>query len=107
MRITTTTARILAALLAEPDTDRYGLEIMKATGLASGSLYPVLHRLQAAGWVSAHWEEIDPAQARRPARRFYRLTPLGVTEARQALSRLQRQITTPGLLGGAQGSLAW
>lgn len=107
MRITTTTARILAALLAEPDTDRYGLEIMKATGLASGSLYPVLHRLQAAGWVSAHWEEIDPSQAQRPARRFYRLTPLGVTESRQALSRLRRQITTPGLLGGAQGSLAW
>ncbi|HLL67053.1 MAG TPA: helix-turn-helix transcriptional regulator [Micromonosporaceae bacterium] len=48
---------------------------MHRTGLASGSLYPILARLRAAGCVTACWEEIDPVAAGRPARRYYRLTP--------------------------------
>jgi PadR family transcriptional regulator PadR len=96
MRITIPTARILAALLAEPDTDRYGLELMQATGLASGSLYPILHRLQGAGWVEARWERIDPAAEGRPARRFYRLTADGVINARQSLAQLRAQTSVPG-----------
>ncbi|MEU4419884.1 PadR family transcriptional regulator [Actinoplanes sp. NPDC024001] len=95
MRITIPTARILAALLTEPDADRYGLELMQATGLASGSLYPILHRLQEAGWVTARWEEIDPSEQGRPARRFYRLTPSGVVDARQALAELRAQTSVP------------
>jgi PadR family transcriptional regulator PadR len=96
MRITIPTARILAALLAEPDADRYGLELMQATGLASGSLYPILHRLQGAGWVEARWEQIDPGAEGRPARRFYRLTADGVVNARQALAELRAQTAVPG-----------
>jgi PadR family transcriptional regulator PadR len=96
MRITIPTARILAALLAEPDTDRYGLELMQATGLASGSLYPILHRLQGAGWVEARWERIDPAAEGRPARRFYRLTADGVVNARQSFAQLRAQTSVPG-----------
>lgn len=96
MRITVPTARILAALLADPGADRYGLDLMQATGLASGSLYPILHRLQAAGWVEARWEEVDPAEQGRPARRFYRLTADGVTDARQALAALHAQTAVPG-----------
>jgi PadR family transcriptional regulator PadR len=96
MRITIPTARILAALLAEPGADRYGLELMQATGLASGSLYPILHRLQGAGWVEARWEDVDPAAEGRPARRFYRLTADGVVNARQALAELRAQTAVPG-----------
>ncbi|MEU4619747.1 PadR family transcriptional regulator [Actinoplanes sp. NPDC023801] len=99
MRITIPTARILAALLAEPDADRYGLELMQATGLASGSLYPILHRLQDAGWVEARWESIDPATEGRPARRFYRLTADGVVSARQSLAELRAQTAVPGVVG--------
>ncbi|MBG0567990.1 PadR family transcriptional regulator [Actinoplanes aureus] len=100
MRITIPTARILAVLLAEPDADRYGLELMQATGLASGSLYPILHRLQEAGWLAAHWEEIDPSAEGRPARRFYRLTPDGVVSARQALAELRAQTSVPAPVPG-------
>ncbi|SDT58043.1 PadR family transcriptional regulator [Actinoplanes derwentensis] len=95
MRITVPTARVLAALLADPGADRYGLELMQSTGLASGSLYPILHRLQGAGWVEARWEEIDPAAQGRPARRFYRLTADGAVDARQALAALHAQTALP------------
>ncbi|MFC7534460.1 PadR family transcriptional regulator [Actinoplanes sp. GCM10030250] len=100
MRITVPTARVLAALLAEPDADRYGLEIMQTTGLASGSLYPILHRLQEAGWVDARWEQIDPSEQGRPARRFYRLTPDGAVQARHVLAELRAQTAVPGAAAG-------
>ncbi|MEU4472946.1 PadR family transcriptional regulator [Micromonospora sp. NPDC023888] len=92
MRITISVAKVLAALLAEPAAQRYGLDLMRLTGLPSGTLYPVLHRLTAAGWLVADWEPIDPAEAGRPARRYYRLTAVGVTEARQALADLRAAI---------------
>lgn len=107
MRITVATARLLAVLLTEPDADRYGLDLMRATGLASGSLYPILHRLQAAGWLDTRWEDVDPAEQGRPARRFYRLTPDGVRQARSALAQLRAQTAVPGIAGLATRSPAW
>jgi PadR family transcriptional regulator PadR len=95
MRITVTTARVLAALVTDAGADRYGLDLMRATGLASGTLYPILHRLQDAGWLVAHWEDIDPAVENRPARRYYRLTPEGATEARRSLAELHAQTAVP------------
>jgi DNA-binding PadR family transcriptional regulator len=105
MRITVPAARVLATLLADPEAHRYGLDLMQATGLASGTLYPILHRLQAAGWVSAQWEEIDPTDQGRPARRYYRLTPEGTTSARQALAELRAATATPDAPGRV--SPAW
>jgi PadR family transcriptional regulator PadR len=110
MRITVTTARVLAALLAAPEDDHYGLALMRATDLASGSLYPILHRLQDAGWVRAQWEDVDPVAAGRPARRFYRLTADGVEQARLALAELRRQTAVPGrpgVPGIATQGVAW
>ena len=103
VRITVPTARLLAALLEDPDADRYGLELMDRTGLASGSLYPILTRLRRAGWVEAHWEEIDPTAAGRPARRYYRLTAEGASRAGAALSALHRQTS----FGTPQARPAW
>ena len=95
MRMTVPTARVLAVLLDDPDADRYGLDLMQATGLASGTLYPLLHRLVEAGWLTTRWEELDPATQNRPARRYYRLTPEGATQARQALAELRSSIAAP------------
>ena len=110
MRITVPVAKVLSVLLAEPDADRYGLDLIKITGLPSGTLYPVLHRLQAAGWVSADWETIDPTAEGRPARRYYRLTTKGVTAARQALAELRaltRDTRTSWGEAGPTGAPAW
>ncbi|RAO62300.1 PadR family transcriptional regulator [Micromonospora saelicesensis] len=111
MRMTIPVAKVLAALLAEPDEQRYGLDLMRMTGLPSGTLYPVLHRLQGAGWLAADWEAIDPVAAGRPARRYYRLTAEGVTQARQALADLRAAIPDGGRRswGGTEptGAPAW
>ncbi|UWP86759.1 PadR family transcriptional regulator [Dactylosporangium fulvum] len=98
MRITVPTARVLAALLAAAHADHYGLDLMHRAELASGTLYPILNRLTEAGWLERRWEEIDPAAAGRPARRFYRLTAEGAVQARQCLAELRAQLDTSGAL---------
>ena len=95
MRVTVPVAQVLSAFLSDPGLDRYGLDLMKVTGLPSGTLYPILQRLQQAGWVDARWEAIDPVATGRPARRYYRLTGTGVGAARQALAELRAR-TSPG-----------
>src|SRR4051812_41946309 len=92
IRLTTGVAQVLAAFLAEPAAPRYGLELMRATAQPSGTLYPILTRLQGAGWVVAQWEDIDPAAEGRPARRYYRLTPDGVAAARTELAALRDRL---------------
>lgn len=86
-------ASVLAIFLDDPDADRYGLDLMRTTGLPSGTLYPILQRLQRAGWVSADWEDVDPVAAGRSPRRYYRLTPDGVPAARRSVADLTRQLS--------------
>ncbi len=100
--MTTTVATVVAALLERPDADHYGLALMRGTGLASGTLYPVLARLREAGWIEARWEEIDPVAAGRPARRYYRLTPDGAVLARRELAALHRRVGLSGRLAGGE-----
>lgn len=96
IRMTVPVARVLAALVADPAGDHYGMELMQAAGLASGTLYPILARLTEAGWLEKRWEQIDPVAAGRPARAYYRLTPAALPIARQRLAELHEQIrTTP------------
>ncbi len=92
VRMTSAVAKVAAAFLSDPATDRYGLDLIRTTGLPSGTLYPILVRLERAGWLTTLWEEIDPAAEGRPARRYYRLTPEGIVEARRELAALHQQI---------------
>ncbi len=77
------TEALLAALLHAPSSWRYGYDLSKETGLKSGTLYPILMRLEAQGWLETEWE--DAAAPGRPRRHLYRLTALGSTEARALL----------------------
>jgi PadR family transcriptional regulator PadR len=92
VRVTMAVSKVLAAFLEDPAADRYGLDLMRASGHPSGTLYPILLRLQQAGWVEAVWEEVDPATAGRPARRYYRLTPDGLVAARTEIAALRQQL---------------
>jgi DNA-binding PadR family transcriptional regulator len=85
LRMTQTTLLILETLVAPPP--RSGAQIGHATGIASGSRYPILRRLEEAGWLIGEWEQIDPRQAGRPRCRFYRLTEFGEAQASAALAR--------------------
>jgi PadR family transcriptional regulator, regulatory protein PadR len=95
VRITVPVARVLGVLAGVPDAEHYGLELMQACGLASGTLYPILARLADAGWVHKRWEEIDPAAAGRPARRYYQLTAEALPVARQHLAELHESTRVP------------
>lgn len=85
-RMTLTTQAVLHALIDEPATERYGLELSAATGLPSGTVHPILARLESLGWVESAWEEIDTQKVGRPRRRYYRITDRGLALARVALA---------------------
>jgi DNA-binding PadR family transcriptional regulator len=62
-----------------------GAEITAKTSLKSGSLYPILMRLEAAGWVVSEWEKGEPEELGRPRRRYYSITPVGACNARKGV----------------------
>src|SRR5688572_8186790 len=109
MRITLQVQLTLRAMLDEPDSELYGLELVEATGLPPGTIYPIMARLENAGWVSSRWEEIGQEAKGRPRRRYYRLSADGIAEARAALasSDARRQARARGPIGdvvpGAMG----
>jgi PadR family transcriptional regulator, regulatory protein PadR len=96
-RVTDATLDVLEVLLQDSD-DLYGLKIAKAAGRPTGSVFPILARLEDCGWVTSQWEAGDPA-ARGPRRRFYRLSPDGLAQARQLLAQRRGSVTRlrPGL----------
>lgn len=56
--------------LDDPSKERYGLEICAATGLPSGTVHPILARLEGLNWVDSAWEQTDPREQGRPRRRI-------------------------------------
>jgi PadR family transcriptional regulator PadR len=100
LRVTAAVSKVLAAFLEDPEADRYGLELMRASGHPSGTLYPILLRLQNAGWVVAYWEDIDPVAGGRPAPRDSPRTPHRPAAARTEIAALQAQLNRG--LGGAK-----
>jgi PadR family transcriptional regulator PadR len=90
MRMTLQTQLIVQALLKDPARELYGLELSQETGLLPGTAYPILMRLENEGWVTARWEDIDPSAEKRPARRYYRLTASGATQASAAIAGARR-----------------
>jgi len=84
--MTIPTQLVLWALLTEPGRELYGMEITQSAGLPSGTVHPMLARLERLGWVTSRWEDIDPREQGRPARRYYRLSPTGAESARAALA---------------------
>jgi PadR family transcriptional regulator PadR len=106
-KMTIQTQLVLRALLAEPTHEMYGLQICTAAGLASGTIHPILARLERLGWLESRWEDIDPVTQGRPRRRYYRLSPDGAEHARHALatartplSRIPGIVTGPAYSGG-------
>lgn len=97
VRLTQPALKVLRFLMETPREGRSGAEMSKATKVGSGTLYPMLARLEAAGWLTSEWEVVDPREVGRPRRRFYRLSALGQNSASTALASLQM----------TSGELAW
>ena len=98
VRITTTVARVVRRFLDDPSEPQYGFDLMRATGLASGTLYVILARLERAGWLSSEQEDVDPVETGRPPRRLYNLTPDGAEAAHLGLAELSDELRPPSLL---------
>ncbi len=92
-RMTLQTLKVLKVLLSDPLAEHYGLEMANQAGLKSGSIYPILARLEGYGWVTSDWEEIDPVAAGRRPRRYYKLSPDGAERARHHLREAEWLIT--------------
>ncbi|MEV6826401.1 helix-turn-helix transcriptional regulator [Amycolatopsis sp. NPDC051102] len=104
--MTLSTQLVLLALLADPARRMYGLELCAETGLPSGTIYPILARLEKVGWLAYELEDIDPSELGRPRRRYYRLEPNSLSEVKAAVHRAQASAQAlgrlrPGLQGGA------
>jgi DNA-binding MarR family transcriptional regulator len=95
IRLSRPALRMLKLFLEKPLEGKSGAEISRALGISSGTVYPLLSRFEKAGWLTGEWEIIDPAEAGRPRRRFYKLTALGQNNASRELADLQ---TVPGVV---------
>jgi PadR family transcriptional regulator, regulatory protein PadR len=93
-RMTIPTQRVLESLLTAEES--YGAQIGALARLPSGTVHPILARLEGVGWATSRWEDIDPSAEGRPPRRYYSLTPDGRDQARVALARAYRPARLPG-----------
>ncbi|MFE2140394.1 helix-turn-helix transcriptional regulator [Streptomyces sp. NPDC059456] len=83
-RVTDATLDVIEVLLTgEPDL--YGLRIAKEISRASGSVVPILMRLEDCGWVTSQWETSTP-DSRGPRRRLYQLQANHVVDARKLIA---------------------
>lgn len=89
IRMSGPTLKVLRLFLEKPREQLSGAQISKQTGIGSGTLYPLLMRLESANWMTSEWEVIDPREAGRPRRRNYKLTGFGQQMAQTELRGLQ------------------
>jgi PadR family transcriptional regulator, regulatory protein PadR len=105
--MTTATMAVLGAFLEDPTAELYGLEICNKIGLAPGSVQPILIRFENITWLESSWEALDPSEAGRPRRRYYRLTRDGAQLAQNALARAAQRrrgrMSAPSRPGLAHG----
>jgi PadR family transcriptional regulator, regulatory protein PadR len=71
---------VLSVLLDARHQWSHGYELARLAGVKSGTLYPLLIRLEAQGHLEAEWQQ--PLEGGRPPRHAYRLTASGVQLAR-------------------------
>ena len=87
----------------------HGFDIMDAASLPSGTVYPILGRLERAGFVRSRWESQTLAQReKRPPRRYYEISAAGSAALAASVAHY-RTLTrggrgTPGLTPKPQRS---
>lgn len=96
-RITRPTLLVVQALLDAHRDGRWtwGFEICSSTGLKTGTIYPVLARLEGDAWVEARW---DDGERPGPRRRLYRLTSSGAADSARLVA--ERSTATGSVLWG-------
>jgi PadR family transcriptional regulator PadR len=86
-------------VLTNADGPIWGLRVVKDSGRKTGTVYPILQRLEALGWLTSHWD--DGADRTGPRRRLYELTKHGAASAAVELRRAWATADASGVdLGG-------
>jgi DNA-binding MarR family transcriptional regulator len=87
-QITANVLRLFSLMTAEPLSWWWGVKLSEELDLRSGTIYPLLARLEGAEWLESRWEEVDPVEEGRPRRRLYRLTGQGEVIAAGSLAEI-------------------
>lgn len=87
-RLSHQTLKVLKVIAQAPPGTVAGADIIRAAGLLSGTLYPILARLEGAGWLKSKWEVIDASEVGRPRRRLYSLTKVGKKKLTAVMAEL-------------------
>lgn len=90
-----TTLKVLRAFFDRPTGAHYGLQLIDASNVNGGALYPILERLERDGWIVGEWEQLDESVAGRRRRRYYSLTAEGEHEARAVLAETAAALNPP------------
>ncbi|MEM9149370.1 MAG: helix-turn-helix transcriptional regulator [Cyanobacteria bacterium P01_F01_bin.3] len=90
--------RILHYLFQNPTKEVCGADMIKELDIASGSLYPILLRLEKNEFVESEWETKDPSTLGRPRRRLYTITGTGLKAAQKAVAEFNQVAPQPGLV---------
>ncbi|CAM5678794.1 hypothetical protein GCM10010390_92330 [Streptomyces mordarskii] len=91
-RVTDATVDVLGVLLSGDD-DLYGLKIAQTIGRPTGSVAPILRRLEGCNWVTSTWEQSNERTG--PRRRFYQLSAEHAADARALVAERRPAPTTP------------
>jgi PadR family transcriptional regulator, regulatory protein PadR len=77
---------VLRTFLDRPRKELCGADLIRLTGLPSGTLYPLLLRFERYEMLESYWEDVVPEHVGRPRRRLYKITRQGAQIAHQKLS---------------------
>ena len=86
-RVTPQFSTVLNILVSSSKNKTTGYDIMRETGLNSGTVYPILHRMEEAGWLKSKWESVE-SPIYRPFRRrvVLQITAKGLANGKKLLS---------------------
>jgi DNA-binding MarR family transcriptional regulator len=105
-QITRHVLRLFSLMTADLLSWWWGKQLSDELSLKSGTIYPLLARLEKAGWLESRWEEINPSEEGRPRRRLYRLTGEGQRVANEALAEIgQLKSASPSPAAGHPSGL--
>ena len=90
--------RVLHYLFQNPGAATCGADLIKNLNMPSGTIYPILLRLEEKGFVSSTWEVEDPSVLERPRRRLYKITGTGVKAAQDAVAEFNTKALKPGVV---------
>jgi PadR family transcriptional regulator PadR len=96
-KATKATVKVLEAFLENLDEEQYGFGLYEKTRLKSGTLYPILMRLEDLRWIEGRWEDSD---RNGPRRRLYRLTGDYIPAAEKLVERhrMRSESGTPAVI---------